>query len=243
MANIPKTGRIYHVVDKTTGDVVKVGSTIRSLYDRFNQPDYKKKYINHFLKEIRKIESSEIDWYEKKNPLCPFMWHLVAAEHIEMLKMGTYRNGPFSNKVSPLDQKSRGLDGVIGGSLGGLIGGRIRVESGFFSLEHQSKVGKLGGQISGRRAADSGQLDRIRTHEGSVKGGTIAGRKNAESGHMSRVGHEQGLIQGKKNVENGHLARIRDLSLEPHKEGSRKYLHTRWHINRGLVSSICKFCK
>jgi hypothetical protein len=35
-------GRIYHVVDKTTGQVVKVGSTIRTLEKRWNFYDKKK---------------------------------------------------------------------------------------------------------------------------------------------------------------------------------------------------------
>jgi hypothetical protein len=41
-------GRIYHVVDKTTGQVVKVGSTILTLDRRFNSV-YRKKYNNHFF--------------------------------------------------------------------------------------------------------------------------------------------------------------------------------------------------
>src|ERR1700733_3072673 len=124
-------GRIYHVVDKATGEVIKVGSTIRRLDQRFNQTDYKRKYPNHFLKEFKVIQSSDVDWYDPKDPYCPFLWHLVASEHIEMVKANTFRGGPLSNQFSPLDQKSSSKFGVSHfGSIGGKIGGRIHVASG-----------------------------------------------------------------------------------------------------------------
>ena len=111
-------GRIYHIIDNTTKEVIKVGSTIRTLHQRFREKDYKRKYTNHSIHEARIIESSDIDVYDKNDSKCPFLWHLVAAEHLEIFKMGTFRNGHLSNKFSPLAQKHRGLDqefSVLGG--------------------------------------------------------------------------------------------------------------------------------
>lgn len=186
--NIPKIGIVYHVVDKNTSKVIKVGSTAKSIKIRFRHPDYKRKYKHHFLKSIRVIKSSESDWYEPNNPLCPFLWHLVAIEHIEMIKAGTYRKGPLSNQVSPLTQKASGLDGVIGGQIGGKIGGKTTArkyftrehqsEAGkargrswkkYFTQEHQSRVGRLGGTV----ARDSGQLASV-----CSLGGKAIGAKN-----------------------------------------------------------------
>jgi hypothetical protein len=110
--NTPIVGRIYDIVDKTTGEIVKVGSTIRSLKKRFSYPDYRTKYVNHFIREFKTIQSSDADWYEQGNPFCPFLWHLVASEHIRMLEAGTYRKDRFSNKWSPLNQKYHGFDGT-----------------------------------------------------------------------------------------------------------------------------------
>jgi hypothetical protein len=43
----------------------------------------------------------------------------------------------------------------------GKVAGRIRVASGFFSREHQSKVGKIGGKIGGRKNTESGHIQSI----------------------------------------------------------------------------------
>src|ERR1700730_13421061 len=167
-------GIIYHVVEKDTNQVVKVGSTIRTLEIRFKQPDYHNKYKNHFLREVRTIESSQFDWYEPKNPVCPFLWHLVAIEHLEMIKMGTYRKDGFSNQISPLVQKFRGLEGVIGGSIGGLIGGRTTAEK-YFTKEHQREAGRIGGRkqgpINGRKMLLSGKGIFARTKEQKAEDG------------------------------------------------------------------------
>ena len=43
----------------------------------------------------------------------------------------------------------------------GKAAGRIRVESGFFSSEHQSRVGKIGGRVSGLKNKESGHIQSI----------------------------------------------------------------------------------
>lgn len=121
-------GYIYHVVNKTTNEIVKVGSTIRSLRVRWSEYD-KQKYSNHVLKLAKIIDDSSDD----------FLWHLVAAEHMEILKVGTFRKGPLSNQFSPLDQKYFGLDQQFA-SAGGLITGLKNVESG-----HLKAVSSRGG--------------------------------------------------------------------------------------------------
>jgi hypothetical protein len=223
--NTPIVGRIYHVVDKTTGEVVKVGSTIQSLHRRFQGLDYQKKYTNHFLRLVKEIRSSDEDVYEKKNPYCPFLWHLVAAEHMEICRAKTYKKTKFSNLVSPLAQKFRGLDGVIGGSIGGpLVGGSKRGRA------WMSKLGKSispeerarRARISGLIAVSSGQIYEMQK-AGWGKGGLVGGRRNAESGHCARIAHLGGLAGGKI--------------------GSAKTNHIRWHQRRGIVSSSCAHCK
>lgn len=210
-------GRVYHIVDKTTGKVVKVGSTIRTLEKRFRETDYKKKYTNHFIRESRVINSSEFDWYEKGNVSSPFLWHLVAAEHIEMLKMDTYRKGKFSNKISPLDQKYFGFDGQIGGVIGGQISGRQNAESG-----HMSRLGKsISIEERKRRASVSGKL-------------------NTENGNLAKALKvrwiKRGPTGGKKNAESGHCARIAHLGrLGWGEDGNAKGNHIRWHINGGYT--------
>jgi len=172
MINTQIIGRIYHVVDKTTGEVVKVGSTIRSLEQRFKHYDYRRKYTNHFLKEVRVMQSSNQDGYEKGNAYCPFLWHLVASEHLEMLKMKTYEKRPFSNRLSPLYQKFFGFDGSEFGRLGGQSKSKNK-------LAHCIKQGRLN--------VENGHLRRI-----CIEGGKTQGRRAAQSGQIAKVGHKQG---------------------------------------------------
>jgi hypothetical protein len=236
-------GRIYHVVDKTTGDVVKVGSTIQSLKHRFNGRDYKKKYVNHFLFEVRQIESSELDCYEPKNHLCPFMWHLVAAEHIEMLKMGTFRKGRFSNKISPLVQKCRGLGGdygSMGGCIGGVVSGNnaVKNKTGIFAPDWDRGIA---GKVSSpaklvSRRANLLLANAAQSKDDLIKLGKALGRRNVESGWASELGR----TQGRKNVESGQLARISKLGASL---GATTRNHNQYHVKRGIVSPTCKLCK
>jgi hypothetical protein len=230
MMNTPITGRIYHVVDKTTGEVVKVGSTITSLVRRFRSGGYEK-YTNHFLCEAKSISSSEADWYEPKNPFCPFLWHLAASEHLEILKMGTFRKNSLSNKQSPLDQKYFGFDSRDErSSLGGLTQGKRNVESGHLA-EIRSRRTKeemiATGKRLGRWSVDSGHIHAIKTPESLSKGGkiggVISGRMNAENGHLDRIGKlpqsrlarfKNGKRLGRQNVESGFIKSLSALSAE-----------------------------
>jgi len=238
--NTPIIGRIYHVIDKTTGEVVKVGSTIRTLEMRFKQSDYKNKYTNHFLRVIRTIQSSELDWYESKNALCPFLWHLVAAENLEIARMDTFQKTSFSNQVSPLAQKLWGLDGVIGGSIGGKIGGKRTIE--LYGNPSTPEGCRKGGHLQGQAAVESGQLAEarsIRTPEEHREFSRRGGLANVESGHIAAVGRAHGKIQGRKNVESGLLEKIRPAAG---RKGGPIAMHNRWHVKRGIISSTCKLC-
>jgi hypothetical protein len=254
MINTPITGHIYHVIDKKTNRVVKVGSTIASLDRRFNSK-YKRKYADHFLKEAYHIESSESDWYEKGNPFCPFLWHLVASEHLEIVRQNTFDVDSFSNKVSPLTQKYSGFDGSIWGKIGGKIGGKIsgkeRVESGVLARcrtpEHQAQAGKISGLLSvkNKTGIHSPDFDRV---SASRKGGL----KNVESGHLKSIssagGKVSGLTQGRKNAENktGFCGRsVEKMASQGQKLGlvhGQRAMHIRWHVNRGLTSPNCAHC-
>lgn len=217
--NTPKTGIVYHVVDLRTGCVIKVGSTTRSLRQRFIQTDYKKRYANHFLKEARRIESSNFDEYNSNDPYCSFLWHLAAIEHLEMLKQDTFRKSSLSNQYSPLDQKSSGFSGAIGGKIGGLISGRRAVENGQLAAARNCPQA-----ISARRNLyDSGHMKWMRelpqTKIAQSLNGRIIGGKNRDSGQIQKLGRknkgrldliEAGKALGRKAVESGHLDRIRE---------------------------------
>jgi hypothetical protein len=240
MENTPVIGRIYHVIDKTTGQVIKVGSTSQTLKRRFNGWDYKKKYTNHFLLEVRQIESSDVDWFERGNQLCPFMWHLVAAEHVEIFRAGTFQKGKLSNQISPLVQKSRGLGGDfghIGGRIGGVISGNnaVKNKTGIHAPGFDKSLGgrtDSPAKLIARRA----NLRASRTKEHQIKAGIAAGIKNVESGWIS----ELGKIWGRKNVESGRLARIAKLGASI---GASTRNHNQYHVKRGIVSPTCKLCK
>lgn len=229
-----KQGIVYHVVDNNTNQVVKVGSTIQTLKRRFNRKDYRDRYTHHRIIPARVINSSPEDEYQKGNPFCPFLWHLVAIETLEILKQNTFQKQRLSNWQIPLLQKLCGFDGVL--------------------------VGSIGGKIGGRTNANSGHLDRIRTYEGSVRGGIISGAmmkakakppiiKKGVSPQES--GHKQGLI----NAENGHLKRLdqgRKNALKlgymsaigkiGGKKGGVKACHFRWHVQRNKYNHNCNLC-
>ena len=214
-------GIIYHVIDKTSGETVRVGSTIRSLGVRWSMYD-KKKFSNHFLLEVKRIESSDIDVYNKENPHCSFLWHLVASEHIEMIRASTYRTGPLANQLSPLQQKYIGFDGWEIARQGGLI-------------SKQKKAGVFGLSFEERLVA-------------CQKGGEIVGRMNVESGHLqsisSKGGKVAGAIIGKRNAESGWMKEVQQMGLgKGGKIGGPKGMHIRWHVRRGIISLTCAHCK
>ncbi len=214
-------GIVYHVVHKDTGRVVKVGSTIRSLKVRFRQPDYKNRYKNYFLKEVKRIESNDLDVYDPEDSFCPFLWHLAAAEHVEMVRQNTYRIGVLSNQFSPLWQKCIGFDAAEASKVAGSLGAKISVEK------------KLG--------IHSADFDR-------VSSGRKGGLANVESGHLQKIsslgGKACGPVVGKRNAESGWMKKVQQMGLgKGGKIGGPKGMHTRWHTNRGIVSSNCKFCK
>jgi hypothetical protein len=224
--NIKVVGRIYHVVDKTTNQVIKVGSTIRRLDQRFNQADYKKKYINHFLLEAKIIESTETDWYDPKDSDCPFIWHLIASEHIEMAKMGTYRTSPLSNFFSPIDQK-------------------------YFSKFGLSELSSLGGKIGGRTNVETGHLKSI-SSKGGLAGGASNGHKNGlvlaqekrgvcAPGMSAKGGRVGGPKAGRIAVESGQLDSLR--TFEHQSKAGQSANHNRWHVKRNIINPNCKLCK
>jgi hypothetical protein len=210
-------GRIYHVVDKITGEVVKVGSTTQTLERRFSYPDYRKKYTNYFIREAKILESSEFDWYDADDPNCPFLWHLVASEHMEILKQGTFKKSRFSNRVSPLDQKYFGFDPFLYGAVGGHVSGKKNVESGHWATLRTPEIIMMGAKAAGALAARTGQINKIKTYESCLKGALNQSTQDKARG---------GYTQGKKNVESGHLNKARKSAL-----------HSRWHTKGSTTKS------
>lgn len=212
-------GIIYHVVEKDTNRAIKVGSTIQSLEKRWRTYD-KSRYSNHFLKEIKRIESGDLDAYDLKDSFCLFLWHLVASEHLEAVAQDTFQKGPLSNQFSPLVQKYIGFDAWEGSRLAGNAGNKIVVEN---------KLGFLSPSFDRTSAARMG------------------GRKSVDSGHLRRIsslgGKVSGKIQGKKNVESGWIKKVQKTGLGlGGKIGGPKGMHIRWHVKRGVVSPTCKLC-
>ena len=215
-------GRVYHVVDKTTGEVVKVGSTIRTLEKRWNFYD-KEKFSNHFLRLVKEIKSSDLDWYDPDNSKCPFLWHLMASEHMEIVRAGTFNSGPLSNKLSPLVQKYNGFDANEAAKLGGVTGG-------FATWNKKTGI-------------HSPDFDRAPTSR-------KVGLHNVKNGHLAAIssagGKVSGLIQGRKNAESGRMREVQKMGL-----GAGA--HTNWHINGAYSRTgnwigpksnpDCKFCK
>lgn len=223
--NIPIVGRIYHVVDRTTGEVVKVGSTIRSLRARFNHSDYKTKYKNHFLSDVKILVSNDLDPYNPEDPYCPFLWHLVASEHLEMIRANTFRNHNLSNKQSPLDQKLFGFFGARDLSvLGGKIGGRKNVLSG-----HLKSISSKGGQAAGLINGRLNGLILARLKKG------VCDPKIASKG-----GQLGGPVSGRIAVSTGQLASLR--TPQHQSAAARVSNHIRWHINRNTVNPKCSLC-
>jgi hypothetical protein len=224
--NTPITGRIYHIVDKLTGRAIKVGSTTRRIEQRFGQSDYRKKYTHHKIVEVKQIQSTDLDWYDPKDAYCPFLWHLVASEHIEMLRVGSYRSTPLSNMISPLLQKYRSKFGLSEfSSQGGRKGGRSNVVSGHLR-SISSKGGKSGDGVAKRRNG----LDLLKQKRGVFAPG------------IASLG---GLIGGPKAgriaVESGQLARLR--TSEHQSIASKTANHNRWHVKRNIKNPECKLCQ
>jgi hypothetical protein len=168
---------------------------------------------------------------------------------MEILRVQSYRKGPLSNQISPLDQKYFGFEAREFSKLGsanrseedkikaGKIAGRIRVESGFFTTEHQSKAGKKGGLIGGKIAVETGQIEKA--------------RDNIDKEKQRKAAGIAGIINGRKAVESGKLASLRtkehqqkafEAAMLKDPDHQRRAGHVRWHVNRGIVSPTCSFC-
>lgn len=120
-----------------------------------------------------------------------------------------------------------------GGLKGGPIGGAISGRNLFLSKRGLFAPGKqLEGAYKAGKKCKKLKLGFFAPGK-AKEGGHIAGSMNsAKPGYMSRIGRIGGLIggviQGRKNSENGHLARANCV---------------RWHVNRGIINSNCKFCQ
>lgn len=218
-------GYIYHVVDKTTKEVVKVGSTIQTLARRWGGYN-KEKYSNHLLVEVRSLESSDVDFYDKADSSCPFLWHLFVIEQAEILRARTFRVGVLSNQELPVEQKLRGFDG----SEYGRIGNRC--------LPRDARV--RGGMTRGKQNSESGfmsALGKSIPYDQRVKNGSIGGQKRVESGffskeHQKLVSPLGAKIGGQIRAKSGDLPKIASLGG-----------HTRWHVNKNNFSLRCVHCQ
>ena len=129
-------------------------------------------------------------------------------------------------------------------SLGGLKVGfkhaldMMEKQTGIFSPDYDKSPGRRAGgrkTFENKTGIFARSLEKIRSD--SQKSGSIAGRMMVESGKLAEIrnlpqsktgsskgGHTQGL----KNVESGLLLLA---------------LHIRWHVNRRIIKTGCKFCE
>jgi hypothetical protein len=114
----------------------------------------------------------------------------------------------------------------------GRIWGKKSVESGRLLA-----VASAGGSVGGRIAVETGQLASVRTRETCAKGG----RSNVESGHMARIQILGARARGKANVDSGHIQRLGRQNVT--NGVLEKGRHIRWHTNRDIINSDCRFCK
>jgi hypothetical protein len=223
--NVSAIGKIYHVVDVATGRVIKVGSTIREVAQRFAQSDYKNRYTNHSIVEVKRFESSEQDWYDSRDAYCPFLWHLVAAEHMEIVRQGTFGIG-LSNRLSPLVQKFNSKLGLSElSSEGGKLGGKEHVRSG-----HLRAISSKGGRSRTQESKRRNGLQLLLNKRGVFAPGIAA--------QGGRVG---GPKAGRLAVESGQLAGLR--TFEHQSSASKSANHNRWHVNRNIVNPKCLLCR
>ncbi len=173
------------------------------------------------------------------------MVHILHPELAKKNLFGRDKNGSTPQQLHPKLYKD----------LGKKMGNANKLIPGFFqrigsmgaaaqSLEDKSK----GGLIAGGK-----QVERMREM------GREQGRKNAEKGseYMSSIAKlgasEGGKIGGAKNaVKPGYMTRIGKLGgakgsaaqpIESKREGGRRGCHTRFHIQRGIVSPACSLCQ
>jgi hypothetical protein len=223
--NVPVIGKIYHVVDTETGRVIKVGSTIREVAQRFAQSDYKNRYTSHSVVEVKRFESSEQDRYDSRDAYCPFLWHLVAAEHIEIARQGTFGVG-LSNRISPLVQKFHSKLGLSDlSSEGGKLGGREHVRSG-----HLWAISSKGGKSRTLESKRRNGLQLLLSKKGVFAPGIAA-----------QGGRAGGPKAGRLAVESGQLASLR--TFEHQSKASKSANHNRWHINRNITNPKCLLCR
>ena len=225
-------GRIYHVVDKTTGEVVKVGSTTRTLAQRWSTYN-KKKFSNHFLSEIRNITSSVFDEYIKDDPFCPFLWHLLAIEHLEMAKANTFRKSILSNHDSPLYQKFFGFDSVVAGQIGGRATNK--------TTNGRKSNGGRAGAITNIANGNLAKARSCRTRESFMPGALAGGKANAESGGAAKLGKSKLGVKAQYE-KYGPNCFSKRLTPDGRLRGSYKVCHNRWHIKRGLINPTCFLC-
>lgn len=213
-----KIGIVYDVVNLSTGECVKGGSTTQKLSERWAQKHYlngKGKYSGYGLIEAFRIGQ------QANEPDDLFRWHLYVKEQQHILQSG------YKESKHPLRNIQLPLNGVPdAGSLASL--------GGFRTQELYPNLSKENGRKGGRKNVESGHLTKISASGGRVAGrisGPIQGRKNVESGLLARARLLCIGVGGRTNAKSGHCARISGLGV-----------HANHHVKPGILKLGCKYC-
>lgn len=109
-------------------------------------------------------------------------------------------------------------------------------------------IGMYGCKYDGSGCLENKNPGRMAVMSGKIRTLMEQGRKNVENGHMRRLNasftHEErqyaGHLSGRTAVESGQLDSLR--TIEHQKMASQYAHHTRWHVNRGIISATCPLC-
>jgi len=146
-----------------------------------------------------------------------------------------------------------------GGSKGGKISGRANVENG-----HLDRIRKLPqtaathikqGALLGRKAVESGLIKSLpalsakwteNNKEEACKNASAGGCKSRDLKRgVHRLSLEESIINGRKGgmvaLKSGQVQQLGRRNAESGR--LMECSHIRWHVNRGIVSSSCTFCK
>lgn len=202
--------------------------------------------VAHRSCNVAKLDMTREEWYAKglndrEKPR--YRTDIELLEFQFRMGAGGRKNVELGilDKVRTPEHQSKA--GRVGGRIGGRVQGRKNVENGHCARllaeirdlpqtkEAQIRAGRdifkrktgIFGMAPEQKLEASSKGGRI----GGPIGGRIQGRKNVENGQLARIRAAGGRASGRIAVESGRLDRGR---------------HTRWHVNRGIISPTCNLC-
>jgi hypothetical protein len=165
--------------------------------------------------------------------------HLAEArKRCDYKKMGSMAGSLTKQRrhgIFGLSPQQRSMNSKLGGRIGGKVSGGNHAKNGTsicgFTFEQRRNAGLKGG----RKCVESGQLARARKNCDYKKMAAISGRIASETG-QARASVLAILAARKERLKNDPQF-AQEIS-----NASRRAMHIRWHIKRGVVNVKCSFC-